>query len=132
MSCNVFRIFNSWLLKTEKLHIHKRTWSKAKGTNEPTLCNGAKLITSFGIKHELFNIGFNFQRIKKNGFVIIWFYCLIKFYMIRFPFFTRFLLKVVFFLSVSVFQGSKIPVQTPSLCRATLLGRSDRVDRSVY
>lgn len=104
---------------------------KGKRNEWTDVMQWCKLITSFGIKHELFNIGFNFQRIKKNGFVIIWFYCLIKFYMIRFPFFTRFLLKVVFFLSVSVFQGSKIPVQTPSLCRATLLGRSDRVDRSV-
>lgn len=105
---------------------------KGKRNEWTDVMQWCKLITSFGIKHELFNIGFNFQRIKKNGFVIIWFYCLIKFYMIRFPFFTRFLLKVVFFLSVSVLQGSKIPVQTPSLCRATLLGRSDRVDRSVY
>lgn len=56
-----------------------------------------KLITSFGIKHELFNIGFNFQRIKKNGFVIVWFYCLIKFYMIRFPFFYALFAKGRFF-----------------------------------
>lgn len=78
---------------------------KGKRNEWTDVMQWCKLITSFGIKHELFNIGFNFQRIKKNGFVIIWFYCLIKFYMIRFPFFTRFLLKVVFsyqFLSFKV------------------------------
>lgn len=113
-------------------------YSKRKNyifTNEPDqrqrerisdVMQWCKLITSFGMKHELFNIGFDFQKNKKNGFVIIRFYCLIKFYIIRFPFFTRFLLKVVFLII------SKIPVQTPSLCRAPLLGRSDRMDRSVY
>lgn len=78
---------------------------KGKRNEWTDVMQWCKLITSFGIKHELFNIGFNFQRIKKNGFVIIWFYCLIKFYMIRFPFFTCFLLKVVFsyqFLSFKV------------------------------
>lgn len=72
---------------------------KGKGNEWTDVMQWCKLITSFGMKHELFNIGFDFQKNKKNGICNKLILLLNQILHYQVSLFTRFLLKVVFLIS---------------------------------